>query len=691
MDMNKHMVQLFVAAAFTFLWCGGVAFSAPPAQDKGGKADSDLIAERVTACGQDFAVVRLLPDGFDTLSLPDKMQVYYLSEAALSGRDIWYDQNHRDALMIRRILEEILTHPEGTEPAVLNKIALYTKLFWINGGQYNGRTKAKFVPEFTPAELEAAALSAMRQRADFGVPSEESLKDLLGDLGRVIFDANYEPLSVCKDSKKDIVAESAHNYYAPGVTMKDLDNFKEKYQLNSRVAKNGDVIKEDVYRVGGRYSRELERMAAKLEKAVEFVPATDENQKKTLELLIKFFKTGEAKDFEDYNIQWVKTRSNVDMILGFIESYKDPRGVKATFEGLVYYVDQEGTRLMNLLGEKVQYFEGRMPWDKKYCRSNFGSVPSANAVNVALGSGDSGTMPPIGVNLPNDEKLRQTYGSKSVSLSNVLKYYKKVSGEKAKKEFYLPEDRELMLKYGDRAEEVHTAIHEVIGHASGKIYVDDPDGHLKEFARTLEEARAELVALYFASDPALAEKGLFTREEVKKIGEAALKSYATGALTMLRRIDGDEIQDDHMRALQLIDTYLREKAGAFQVVEVNGKTYMKVTDPARMRIEVGELLSRLMEIKSNGDYDQARELVNKYAIKINTTWRDEAKARFKKLDIPPFSALLMPRFELVMDESGAIKDVAWKSDESFTAQELRLSGYSPELIVRALDAKRSGN
>ncbi len=688
--MNKQLINLFLAAAVGFLWCGGLALSGPVAQAKGDPADQDLMVDRITACGQDFAVIRLLPDGFDRLSLPDKMQVYYLSRAALAGRDIWYDQNHRDALMIRRILEEILTHPGDISPAVLDRITLYTKLFWINGGQYNGRTKNKFVPEFTPAEFEEAALAAMRNRADFGVPNEESLKSLLGDLRRSIFDASCEPLSVCKDSTRDIVAESAGNYYAPGVTMKELEKFGEKYQLNSRVVKNGKALEEEVYRVGGRYSKELEILSENLKKAAEFVPAGEEDQKKTLKLLLRFFKTGEASDFEKYNIQWVRTRSNVDTILGFIESYKDPRGVKATFEGLVYYVDQEGTRLMNLLGEKVQYFEERMPWDKKYCRDNFASAPSANAVNVALGSGDSGTTPPIGVNLPNDEKLRQTYGSKSVSLTNVLKYYKKVSGEKVKREFYLPEDRELMLKYGDRAEEVHTAIHEVIGHASGKVCVDNPDGRLKEFARTLEEARAELVALYFSSDPALAEKGLFTREEVQKIGEASLKSYATGALTMLRRIDGSEIQDDHMRALQLIDTYLREEAGAFQPVVSKGKTYMKVADPSRMRRAAGELLALIMEIKSQGDYEKARELVNGYAVKINTAWRDEARARFKKLDIPPFSALLMPRFELVLDESGAIKDVSWKNDESFMASELRLSGYSTEQIRRALDAGRTG-
>jgi dipeptidyl-peptidase-3 len=668
-----------------------------------------VLLERIRGCGQDFAVVQLYADDFDELGSREKAQVYWLTEAAIAGRDIWFDQNHREALAVRRILEEILAHPGGVEKRTLRRIADYTRLFWINGGNYGERSKQKFVPDFTFEDLMRAAHAALERGARFSMEGRAasgegadfsirgaaaSKKDArsakgpaleaeLERLRKTIFDKEFESLSVCKDSAKDIVAESAGNFYGPDVTLGDFDDFREEHQLNSRVVKKDGRLAEEVCRIGGRYSHNLERVVECLEKARALASP---EERKVLGLLSRFFRTGRSKDFDDYNIRWVKTRSTVDAILGFIESYKDPRGVKASFEGIVHYIDYKGTKMMNVLGENVKYFEDRMPWDGRYSRCNFDTEPCASSVNVALGSADGGAMAPVGVNLPNDERIRQTHGSKSVILANVREAYKKVSGKKVRREFYLKEDVPLMLRYGDRAEELHTALHEVVGHASGRVLVDDPDGLLKEFARTLEEARAELVGLYFAGDPILKSRGLFTEEEVRRLGEACLKSYAVADFTMLRRVEGDAIQDDHMRALHLINTYLREKVGAIKPLAVDGKTYMHVADLEKMRKGVGALLADIMEIKATGNYERAGDLVCRYGIRINPAWRVEAKERFKRLNIPPYTALVMPRFLPVLGRNGAIEDVHVSYGESLMAQELRLSGYSGEEIERALCA-----
>jgi len=689
--------RIFMAIVFAAgLLMGGMAAPAPAGRQAAPKKSVKqkapqrrYILERLKGCDQDFSIVQLYADDFELLSRAEKIQVYWLTEAALAGRDIWFDQNHREALAVRKLLEEILTHPEGVEKKSLRQIAAYTKLFWINGGNYGERSKMKFVPDFTAEELRKAALTALRNGGDFGVPDGKALEAELARLEKTIFDVKFEPLSVCKDSSKDIVAESAGNFYGPGVFLKSVETFKEEHPLNSRIVSKDGRLAEEVYRVGGRCSPQLTRVVECLDRARAAAAKPDE--KKVLELLARFFRTGDAADFESYNIQWVKTHSSVDAILGFIESYKDPRGVKASFEGIVYYIDYKGTKMMNVLGENVKYFEEHMPWDRKYSRNNFDRIPSANSVNVALGSADGGSMAPIGVNLPNDEKIRQTHGSKSVTLANALKSYKKVSGQKVRKEFYLKEDVDLMLTWGDKADELHTALHEVVGHASGKVLVSDPDARLKEFARTLEEARAELVGLYFAADPVLTSRDLFTKEEVKRLGEACLKSYAVADFTMLRRVDGDTIQDDHMRALHLINTYLREKVSAVKPVVVGGKTFMQVVSMAKMRRGVGELLSLIMEIKATGDYDRAKELVHTYGIRINPRWRVEARERFKKLNIPPYSALVMPRFAPVKDGKGAIRDIEVTYGESLLRQELRLSGCSQEAIeraARALDGKK---
>ncbi|MFH1452951.1 MAG: hypothetical protein ABIH00_03085 [Armatimonadota bacterium] len=682
----KRLTVLFLL----FVFC--LSFAVVYAGDAQDKPERKYVLERVKCGPKDFAVVQVYADNFEELSLPDKLQVYYLTKAAEAGSDIWFDQNHRNALEIKRVLEEIITHPEGINKDVLEKIFNYAKIFWAEGGNYGERDKLKFIPEFTYDELLAAAKTAQKNGADFGVTGKKSLEEQLNALNRVIFDINYEPLSVCKDSSKDIVGESAVNFYSKDIAAKDLENFKENNQLNALVLKENGVLVEKVYKIGGVYSDYLKGINQNLGNAKSVIPPdniTGQDQIKTIEKLAEFFTSGNIKDFEEYNIQWVKTKGMVDCILGFIESYKDPRGVKATFEGCVFYTDFENTRLMNLIGENVKYFEERMPWEDKYKRTNFGTAPVANSVMVAMGTGDAGTQAPVGINLPNDEQIRQSYGTKSVSLYNIMESIRKVSGDKVKKEFYMPEVFDLVKEYGDKSVDMEIALHEVCGHASGKTTVKDPDNCLKEYARAWEEGRAELVALWHLTDPLFYENKICSKEDLEKIGKAGYTGYVTGDFVNLRRIPGPVIQDDHMRAAHFITTYLIEEAKVVKPVEIDGKIYMTVPDTAKMREAVGRLLSIVMEVKANGDYEKAKEMMNRYGVKVNTDWQKQVNERYVKLDLPMYRALVYPQYGLVEDDSGEVIDVAVEYNEGLTAQQLRLSGYSEEEIYNALEAEKT--
>lgn len=680
----------FIALVLVFSFCLTAASFSAPAFNK--KQERKYLLERVK-CGQkDFAVVQAYADGFEKLTLPDKLQIYYLGQAAVAGNDIIFDQNHRDALKIKHILEEIITHADGIDKNVLKKIFNYAKIFWAEESQYGYRDKMKFMPEFTYDEILSAAKTARKNGANFNAMSEKHLEQYLKSLEKSIFDLNYEPLSVCKDSKKDIVAESAVNFYEKGVTLKDFNGFAENNQLNSLVEKKNGKLYENVYKIGGLYSDYLVKTNKYLEDAAKVIHPknqTAKDQIKTIQDLMTYFKTGNLKDFEKFNIQWVKTKGNVDFILGFIESYKDPRGVKASFEGTVFYTDFASTKLMNAIGESVKYFEEKMPWPDIYKRTNFGAVPAANSVIVALGSGDSGTQPPIGINLPNDEQIRQIYGTKSVSLYNILETHRKVNGDKITKEFYLPESVDLIKKYGDNSDDLHTALHEVCGHASGKTIVKDPDNCLKEYARAWEEARAELVGLYHSFDPVFYEKKLYSRQDVEKMGQAGYIGYATSDLLQLRRIPGPEIQDDHMRAMHFIVTYLMDEEKVIKPVVVNGKTYMTVPDFNKMKEAVGRLLAIVMEVKANGNYEKAKEMINKYGVKVNTAWQKEIQARYKALDLPLYKAFVYPQYELVKNAKGKVIDVKAVYKEGITAQMLRFAGYSKEAIAAALKAEKS--
>lgn len=629
----------------------------------------------------EFAVSRLYADGFEELSERDRILAFYLYRASLAGRDIFYDQMGRDVLEIRDLLEEILTHPRSVDPQFRDQLLRYLKLFWINNGNHNDRTRQKFVPEFTFDALVAAAQAAESDGASFKVAVGETFAKKLERLRPSIFDPSVDPLSTCKTPPpgQDILTCSSVNFHE-GLNLADLKGFRETHALNSRLVKKDGRIVEEIYRAGrdgvppGRYAKELRVMIGFLEKARAFA---EETQGTVLGHLIDYLATGDSEAFRAYDIAWVQHETTVDAILGFIETYKDPRGQKGAFEGIVHFIDPRMTRLQKDLASLAQYFEDRAPWEEAYKRKGF-TVPIANAVNVLHAGGDSGPMPPIGVNLPNEEDIRERYGNKSVSLVNVMDAYNRASHGRVVEEFFLPEDRPLQTKYGAMVDLLQTTMHEVLGHASGKVgdaLKGDPREHLREYYSALEEARAELIALHNFFDPKLVEVGVLPSPEA---AEAAYRDYATSDLFMLRRVrKGDVLEDDHMRAIHLIVSYVRGTTSAIETVKRDGKTYFRVADVAAMRKGVADLLKTLQRIKGTGDYQAARDLTERYAVRIDPALRDEVVARAERASIPSYVAYVMPDVVPVRDAAGDVRDVRVEYTSDFATQMLKYSGKLP--------------
>ncbi len=674
-NFPSRLLAIAPAAALAMNACGG-----------GGKGSMQTPKDADTRpylleTVDEFAVARVYADGFDGLSRQERVLAFYLYRAALAGRDIFYDQMGRDVLEIRDLLEEILTHPEGIDPQFRDRLLRYLKLFWINNGNHNDRTRQKFVPEFAFAELQTAARAAVRNGAHVKLALRETLEQKLARLQPAIFDPAVDPLSTCKTPPpgQDILTCSSVNFQE-GLRLADLDAVAESYPLNSRLVKKDGRVVEEVYRAGrkeippGRYAGELRTVIGFLEKARAFA---DESQAAVLDRLIDYFATGDPGAFKAYNIEWVKHDSPVDAVIGFIETYKDPRGQKGAYEGIVHFVDTRMTRLQKDLAGLAQYFEDRAPWDGRYKRKEF-NIPIANAVNALVATGDAGPMPPIGINLPNEEVIRERYGNKSVSLVNVMDSYGRAVHAKVVDEFFLPEDRALQLKYGSTVDLLQTTMHEVLGHASGKVsdaLKGDPRDHLREYYSALEEARAELIALFNFFDPKLVEIGALPSAEA---AEAAYRDYATNDLYLLRRVrHGDVLEDDHMRATHLIVGYLRAVTGAVELVRRDGKTYSRVKDIAAMRRGVAELLGTIQRIKAEGDYQAARDLTERYAVRIDPALRDEIVARARQAGIPSYVAFVMPDVVPERAVTGEVWDVHLAYTSDLATQMLKYSGKLP--------------
>ena len=625
----------------------------------------------------DAAVVQLYADGFESLPLREKTLVWHLYQAALAGRDIYIDQKHESALEMRGVMEAILTHPQAVDPAALKEIQRYTKLFWINNGPYNNLTARKFVLKLTPAALDKAAAAAAKSGAAFPARDGESTSALVKRLGPMFLDPDVDPVVTSKNPPPgtDILTASANNLYS-NVAMADLKGFTEEYGLNSRLVKKDGRLVEEVYRLDGRYGAQIANIISHLEAAIPFAGAP---MASALRALIRFYQTGEEEDRRKYDIAWVQDKSSpVDTINGFIEVYLDPRGIKGSWEGIVFYVNKEKTERIRRLADNAQWFEDHMPWDPQYRKPDVRGIV-ANAIDVVVETGDAGPVSAIGINLPNDQTIREQHGSKSVSLSNVIEAYDKSQPSGMRTEFsWTPEEAARAAKWGAFAGELHTDMHEVIGHASGRVsdtLKGAPQEALKEHFSALEEGRADLVALYFLADPKLAELGVVKAADQAEIVRAEYESYTRNALVQLRRVrDRDEIEEDHMRNRQMVVRWLMANTKAIEERTRGGKTYYVLVDPKAFREGVGRLLADVQRIKAEGDYEAAKSLFEAYGVHFDPKLRDQVVKRVEALNLPSYTGFVMPKLTAVKGANGRITDVTISYPRDLTKQMLEYSG-----------------
>jgi dipeptidyl-peptidase-3 len=623
----------------------------------------------------DTGFIQLYAPSFKDESLREKILAYWLSMAAIAINPIVYDQNSIYGLREKHLLEEILKHSRGIDPPVLKKITAYTKLFWANRGNHNDFTSHKFVPEFTPEELKAAAERARANGAKLG--SRSRLARELEELQKPIFDPDFQPMLTDKNPKngEDPLEASANNLYE-GVRLGDLEGFHERYPLNSRLVKKNGKLIEQVYRAGtpdgkippGLYAAELSRACRYLALASRYARP---EQRKVLLDLIRYYQTGSPDDWRQFNIDWVANNPPVDFTNGFIEVYKDARGTKGQVQAFVTVVDESLNKLMKEFAANAAYFEKREPWADKYKLEN-PRPPLANAVEALIQTGDF-TIMTIGENLPNETEIHDKYGSKSFIFTGSTRAFAAARGDKVNREFcYSKEERERAQKYGPLVNNLITAMHEVLGHGSGKMdpkLTKEPAYYIKEYYSTLEEARADLVALWNMFDPKLIELGALPNLDAAK---EAYDSEARAALIQLREFPtGNTIEEDHRRGTQLIVNYIREKTGAIQPVERDGKVYLVVKDYKKMREGIGMLLTELMRIKAEGDYGAAKALITKYGIHFNTDWRDQVVRRYKKLDLPTYWSGINPTLVPHYGAGGRIASVEIIYPRDIVRQQLR--------------------
>jgi dipeptidyl-peptidase-3 len=475
---------------------------------------------------------------------------------------------------------------------------------------------------------------------------------------------------------KDILTGSANNLYAGGVAVNDLKGFTEKYGLNSRLVKSNGKLTEEVYKIDGRYAKQISAIVQHLQDAI---PYATEPMQNALRALIQWYRTGEQGDRERYDIAWVADKASpVDTINGFIEVYLDPRGIKGSWEALVFAIDPEKTATIKKIGDNAQWFEDRMPYDAKYRKPDVKGI-IANAIDVIVETGDSGPVTPVGINLPNDQRIREQYGSKSVSLANVIEAYDKSTPGTMRGEFsWTPEEAQRAEKYGSIADNLHTDMHEVIGHASGQQaagFKGTPQQAIKEHFSALEEGRADLVGLYYLADPKLVEIGVIPAADHDNIVRAEYEGYARNALVQLRRVrQGDTIAEDHMRNRQMIVRWLMANTKAIEQRTRDGKTYLVMVDPQAFREGVGRLLAEVQRIKSEGDYAAAAKLFDTYGVRFDPKLRDEVVSRVDKLNLASYSGFVQPKLEPVVGSDGKISDVKISYPLDLTTQMLEWDG-----------------
>ncbi|WP_456420854.1 dipeptidyl-peptidase 3 family protein [Lutibacter sp.] len=620
----------------------------------------------------DVKILRYQIPGFDELLLKQKELVYYLSQAGMAGRDIMYDQNYRHNLKIRRALEHIYTNYKGDKTTGdWKNFETYLKRIWFSNGIHHHYSNDKFKPVFSQEYLD--------------VLLKETNTKLTGEAYDVIFnDADAKKVNL--DASKGLLKGSAVNFYSPNITEQDVDAFYAskidkndatpiEYGLNSKLVKNEDgTIEEKVWKVGGMYDKAIEKIVFWLEKAVTV--AENEKQVKALKLLIEYYKTGDLKIWDDYNIVWAtSTEGDIDYINGFIEVYNDPKAFRGSYETIVQIKDFDMSKKMAVVSKNAQWFEDNSTIDENYKKKNVVGV-SYKTVNVASEAGDASPSTPIGVNLPNNNWIRQQHGSKSVSLGNLIEAYNQAGGTDKLKEFAFDEaEVEAEIKYGHIADKLHTALHEVIGHASGKINpgVGQPKETLKNYSSTLEEARADLVGLYYLPDEKLVEMKL--SPNAAGIGKAAYDGYIrNGLITQLIRLNlGDDIEEAHMRNRQLVASWVYEKGKKDNVIEKvvkNNKTYFVIRDYAKLRTLFGDLLREIQRIKSEGDFEAGKTLVETYGVKVDQAIHKEVLERNSKFKSAPYSGFVNPVLVAEKDTAGNIIAIKVTQPTDFATQML---------------------
>ncbi len=638
-----------------------------------GQKPFEYVADRFA----DIEVLRYKVPDFEKLTLNQKLLVYYLVQAALDGRDILWNQNCKANLVLRPVLEKIYTSYKGDrKDKDFLAFEKYLKQVWFGNGIHHHYSMDKFVPEFSKAFFEK------QYKANY--PGETAKKAYLE---RVIFDPTYLAKRVNQAEGADLIQTSACNFYGEGVTQPEVEAYYAavkdttdltpiSYGLNSRLVKGKDgKLVEETYRIGGLYSEAISRIVANLNKAAQY--AENDAQRAVIAKLVEYYTTGDLKTFDEYSIMWTEdTASKVDFINGFIESYGDPLGMKGSWESIVNFKNETASERTHIISNNAQWFEDHSPVDPRFRKDKVRGV-SAKVITAAILAGDSYPATPIGINLPNANWIRAAHGSKSVTIENITQAYDEAShGNGFNEEFVIDEyTRDLMDRYLFITDNLHTDLHECLGHGSGRLLPGvDPDA-LKAHGSTLEEARADLFALYYLADPKLVELGLLDNPDAYKA--EYYKYMLNGLMTQLMRIEpGKDIEEAHMRNRQLIAAWALRHGAQDKVVELikrDGKTFVKINDYTALRNLFGKLLAEIQRIKSEGDYEAGRNLVEEYAVKVDPALHNEVLARYATLSIAPYKGFVNPEYTLVRDAKGNITDVTITYGEGYVDQMLRYS------------------
>lgn len=673
----KKLTFAFMTTAL--MACGGAKDNVPTIEDFNYQVDKFA----------DVEILRYRVPDFEQLTLKQKEMIYYLTQAALEGRDILYDQNHKNNLTIRRTLEAVYENYKGDRNSEeFAALTTYLKQVWMGNGIHHHYSEEKFTPAFSKAFFE----TAVNQTDAKLLPllENETAAQLVARIAPVIFDPTLYPKRTNQEPGVDLILTSANNYYE-GVTQAEVENFYAKmkdpndntpvsYGLNSKLVKENGQLVEKTYKVGGMYSAALERIVGWLEKAAAV--AENDKQREVIEKLIAFNRDGDLKTFDEYAIKWVQdVESQIDFINGFTETYGDPLGMKASWESLINFKNIEATKRTQIISDNAQWFEDHSPISPEFKKEKVKGV-SAKVITAAMLGGDCYPSTPIGVNLPNSNWIRRDYGSKSVTIENITEAYDQASlGSGFAEEFMWSQvELERAKKYGSLTNNLHTDLHECLGHGSGKLLPGvDPDA-LRAYGSPVEEARADLFGLYYMGDKKMVELGLLPDAEAYK---AEYYQYLmNGLMTQLTRIQpGKNIEQAHMRNRQLIASWVYEKGKADKVVELekrDGETFVVVNDYEKLRGLFGELLNEIQRIKSTGDYEAAKTMVETYAVKVNQEIHTEVLDRYKKLNLAPYRGFVNPVYTLVTDKNGKVTDVKISYDENYLDQNLR---YSKEYSV----------